>query len=600
MAGYIALAWHDEFGRHEGEQFATNLRHRHHLVAALETDRLIVLVHRQQQYLAIGKAGVIIGEVFTRDDNAAPVDAISPGIVERAKRTSGASLLTDLWGDYLAFLDQPDQPIALLRDPGGGIACYTSPWGRLRTFFSSAQLAFETGLLAPVVDWIGVSQHLAHGTFHTSRTCLSEVREVLPGTHCRVAEGGLTHDTAWNPWRFADPKAQIRDRGVAVELMRAELLRTARALSHADGPTLLELSGGLDSSLVGLSLHHAGRSVECLTLVTLDPGADERRYAQLLADAIGAPLHAAALLPPEDDPTLPGRSLSARPAGHILSRIADELFEHYGRALDVKGYFGGGGGDYVLCYLGTSAPAADALRAHGPGRTFRQAVVDLAALYRCTIWKAGRLALVKAWRGVHPSPASPSRFLSRAAIATEPDLHPWFPPPDGAWPGKVEQIIAIAAGYENLDARGRAVHAPTRQPLTAQPMIELCLTIPSWMSIAGGRNRAVARDAFGHDLPKEILNRRTKGDFSGFNADVFGRNRALLLKTLEGGELDGHGLLDLDAIRSYLAPDRPMMEAGFAEILKLASAEHWVRALGDAGQPHQLREDAPSAVASLR
>src|SRR3546814_1569831 len=64
-------------------------------------------------------------------------------------------------------------------------------------------------------------------------------------------------------------------------------VRTRRPTS--DGMLLL-LSGGVDSSIVAACLAHAGCAFDCLTLVTANPSGDERSYARLAAESVGAAL----------------------------------------------------------------------------------------------------------------------------------------------------------------------------------------------------------------------------------------------------------------------------------------------------------------------
>jgi asparagine synthase (glutamine-hydrolysing) len=53
-------------------------------------------------------------------------------------------------------------------------------------------------------------------------------------------------------------------------------------------------------------------------------------------------------------------------------------------------------------------------------------------------------------------------------------------------------------------------------PLVSQPLIELCLAIPTWFWCADGQNRAIARKAFAGDLPPPTLARRSRGTSESF------------------------------------------------------------------------------------
>src|SRR3546814_12396104 len=69
------------------------------------------------------------------------------------------------------------------------------------------------------------------------------------------------------------------------------MLRDTHARWAAGYPhSLVGLSGGLDSSIVAVCLAEASQRLECLTAVTSDPVGDERLYARLVCEQIGAQL----------------------------------------------------------------------------------------------------------------------------------------------------------------------------------------------------------------------------------------------------------------------------------------------------------------------
>lgn len=132
-------------------------------------------------------------------------------------------------------------------------------------------------------------------------------------------------------------------------------------------------------------------------------------------------------------------------------------------------------------------------------------------------------------------------------------------------------------------------------PLIVQPLVEFCLSVPSWLWFENGHNRAIARRAFADLLPPEIVWRRGKGTPDGFVARVFEFNRDRLTDLLIGGRLDGAAFLDAQALRAALAPDRPIKGHDYTRVLRIADVEAWVRALGKA-QPTPLQ--APPATGS--
>ncbi|MCP2835015.1 asparagine synthase-related protein, partial [Salmonella enterica] len=60
-------------------------------------------------------------------------------------------------------------------------------------------------------------------------------------------------------------------------------------LADAQHP-LLQLSGGLDSSILAAVLHEMGTPFRAVTLATRDAEGDERRFARAVAGHLGIPL----------------------------------------------------------------------------------------------------------------------------------------------------------------------------------------------------------------------------------------------------------------------------------------------------------------------
>src|SRR5262249_54036655 len=97
--------------------------------------------------------------------------------------------------------------------------------------------------------------------------------------------------------------------------------------------------------------------------------------------------------------------------------------------------------------------------------------------------------------------------------------------------------------------------------LMSQPLIELCLRIPSYVWITGGRDRAIARRAFEHVLPPVIARRQQKGAIDQHNLQIFDANETYLRAMLLDGLLVKEGLLDRARLERYLT--RGASRAGF-------------------------------------
>ncbi len=133
-------------------------------------------------------------------------------------------------------------------------------------------------------------------------------------------------------------------------------------------------------------------------------------------------------------------------------------------------------------------------------------------------------------------------------------------------------------GIQNhLEGYRRELSFPKISPLMSQPVVELCLQIPSWMWCAGGRNRAVARHAFATDLPPTIIERRSKGTPGSFIVEIFEANRTKLRDMLCGGVLAAQELLDIDCLQRILNDPRPARGGDYSRIMAIADTEAWAR-----------------------
>lgn len=97
------------------------------------------------------------------------------------------------------------------------------------------------------------------------------------------------------------------------------------------------------------------------------------------------------------------------------------------------------------------------------------------------------------------------------------------------------------------------------------------------MTIAGGRNRAVARSAFADLLPPEILHRRSKGTFMNYSGAVYQRNKAQLREFLLSGTLRQHQLLDTAALEQFFKMELLPRDQSFMRMFELSMIENWLR-----------------------
>jgi asparagine synthase (glutamine-hydrolysing) len=239
----------------------------------------------------------------------------------------------------------------------------------------------------------------------------------------------------------------------------------------------------------------------------------------------------------------------------------------------------GGGGDNVFCSLQSAAPVADRLLRGGLGPASFRTARDIALLTETGLFRVVALAIR---RSLRRSPRfrweTDDRFLTPNALARAgPPSHGWLEAPASALPGSAAHIAMMAVVESLLETADGDI--PEWAPLMNQPLVELCLSIPSWFWFEDGHNRVIARRAFAKDLPREIIWRRSKGSPDGFVARLFEANRAGLRDLLCDGRLAGEGLIDRDAVHRALARPGPVKGHDHIRLLRIADVEAWVRGL---------------------
>jgi asparagine synthase (glutamine-hydrolysing) len=101
----------------------------------------------------------------------------------------------------------------------------------------------------------------------------------------------------------------------------------------------------------------------------------------------------------------------------------------------------------------------------------------------------------------------------------------------------------------------------------SQPLIELCLRIPTYVSIAGGYDRSVARRAFASEVPMQIIRRRAKGGVNRHNTNMLDANLEFIRAVLLEGLLVREGLLDRQRLEQYLSRETSPADFEYHEIL---------------------------------
>ncbi len=513
-------------------------------------------------------SGVILGEIFTR--------SFEDGRTAAARIAAVDELPANVWGGYIGFAQAPEG-CSVLRGVSGPNPCYFTPledgWG----FAPDARLLSQITGWSFAIDWHALGSLLLYRESRPEHTCLSAVRELLPGTMATIGAEGLSVRTIWTPARYIAAKIDAFDD--ASQKLRDTILATIQAWAQQFERPLLELSGGLDSSIVAAGLATAGSQFHCLSYQASGADLDETDYARCVADHLGASLDK---VRPDASAVRLDVSAAAhlpRPLARSFIQETDRLSHEAARRIGADVFFTGNGGDNVFCFLSSIAPVRDRLRTCDIAGSWRTAA-DVAQVCEVGRWEVLAKTVRRGFRRSageewHWTPD----FLADDVVAgaCRPPAHPWLAACGQAAPGSRAHVAAILRIQNYLEGHARLAHAPIIAPLLSQPVIETCLSIPSWQWCAGGQNRAVARAAFADHLPGDILERQSKGSFAGMISRILELRRDQVRAMLLDGLLAQCGLVDCKAIEQQLAPASPVSGRSAGRILGLVDAEAWAR-----------------------
>lgn len=546
------------------------------LVLADKTDNRLILIGGDLDIVPVEcDRGIVIGALFSR-----ACDKIDGALPSHVAASGGATLTSSYWGRYVAVFHRTgSREITVVRDPSGALGCYSVTSGDLVCIASDPGIAVALGLLMPDIDWSFVAHFLTFPHLRTRRTGLVGLSETLAGTSDCFAPASIRSTRLWSPWTYAAATGRIDDLEIACATVREEAERCGRALAARYRLPLVELSGGLDSAIVAACLGRDHAAFELVNVATGTAEGDERRYARDMAAQLGRPAHEIVLGVDADvDLRRSPAARLARPGGHAVALAWDDAFVAEAAKLGTDVFVSGTGGDNIFCSLASATPAADRLLAHGFGPRALGTISDVAAIHRCTWWRAARMA----WRRKRRRQREPlwkedASFLDPGVVPENPDDHPWLDIPADVPPGKRSHVQSLMVIHSHIEGYARQRHAPVLYPLLAQPLVETCLRIPTWLWVDGGRDRSVARQAFAADLPPSIAHRRTKGRMNSYCATVFDRNRPLLRTMLLDGALAQHAIVDRAAIAAYLDASGPPRDDAFFRVLAIADVEAWAQ-----------------------
>lgn len=113
--------------------------------------------------------------------------------------------------------------------------------------------------------------------------------------------------------------------------------------------------------------------------------------------------------------------------------------------------------------------------------------------------------------------------------------------------------------------------------LVAQPIVEMCLRLPTYHLVPEQVDRGLIRDKFSDYLPGSIVKRTAKGSGGAYHRDFIVARRTEIRETLMDGLLRREGLLDSVKLEEFLASEQFEPGRRAPTLIEMLSCEFWLR-----------------------
>ncbi|MBS0422326.1 MAG: hypothetical protein JSR66_31765 [Proteobacteria bacterium] len=535
------------------------------------------------------REGVILGTLFRLCDTAEGTFHLHLDATQRAAivKSGGRELVDAYWGRYVAFLhDERADETLILRDPTGGLPCLWVDSQGVRIFCSLFEDCLQLAPLRMSINWAMVAIRLSVALLHREQCELNEVSELRAGECLRIGRGSFSRSFYWNPVNIAQT-TRIEHTPQATAEVRRTTQMCVRAWASRYRGIIQYLSGGLDSAIVLAALEGVKSQIQVCALNYYSPGADgdERSYARAAAERFGC-----ALVEEERSASVDLRGIlkARKTTGPRSLFVRLEASQHEARVASstgADGLFSGDGGDVLFFRTPGVLAAADFVCDHGVRPRALEVGLNAACLDEVSFWTALR----DMWRfGVKRVKRHHliERRMDWGAVSSEvveavtrrgDFVHPWFRNRDALPPGKLSQAFLLSFASDFDDPLGNDDQPEHACPLLSQPLVELCLRIPTYVLAPGPQDRMLARRAFAADLPEQILRRPTKGGMARHVKDVVDNNRAFLQEFLLDGVLVKQRLLDRRKLVEALSSTPTRDKYWAPELFEYLGVESWAR-----------------------
>ncbi len=551
--------------------------------------------------------GVILGKIFRSPEHGSsippkPIRHLFRDQAEEILRSRGRSLISDCWGYYVAALHYPENASAVVvRSPASPLACFHVGRGTWNVFFSHLNDCIELKITPLSINWDSITAQVMSGDYLSGETAINEIDSLECGESIQCNSVDCSKHEYWDPRSFLAQKVPATFADAATTFRRATEYCVS-ALSAGHPSILVELSGGLDSSIVLSSLSRAPHrpSIAAVNYYSRGSG-DERRFARSMAGAAACRLVERLRNHDLDFRRFLDCNRTVRPVLNFSAPDVELRNNELARELNATAIFDGELGDNVFGSHPNLGVLVECFRQSPLGRGFLGVALDYSMLTRQSLWRtlaltrrealsisanpdfsaSGKMRRALGADGVRSAILASAEAEEYHATMTDRFLHPWLKQSRRIAPGShglLFGLITVTSATYHSPFSGP--YDPTRvSPFVSQPLIESALRMPAHLHFHCAQDRAAARAAFADVLPTEILHRGLgKGGPTLWAKEVIERNTGFLREFLLDGILVRQRLLDRKKLETVLSPRIVKTTVVAGDIFAKLYIEAWLRA----------------------
>jgi asparagine synthase (glutamine-hydrolysing) len=433
------------------------------------------------------------------------------------------------------------------------------------------------------------------------RSVWAGIEPVPVGHWLELAADGHARTLRW--WRPPAPDIPAAD---AAEAVRAAVLAAVEVRGRGQRLLSADLSGGMDSTSLCFAAVHTGANLLTHHWAPLDEANDDGRWTEYAVDRMPSARHRS--VAPGEGP----RWFTARPAAEYTDDVAGPLawssnrarMEHLAATVAAEGsavHLLGVGGDELFgmlpAYLHSRlrrhplSTVPIVRRARGVNRwglrSTVRALADNTPFARSLRAAADVLGDPPAhystapfgWHGDARMPrwvTPAARASARSAIVAAAAATPEPLAPERVLHQALEFVVMSGGAIRELNAAVRATGVRFEAPFEDDQVVQAALSVR--LADRGGRRqyKPVLAAAMRGIVPDQLLDRRTKGEFSAEMYEGLRRNREEIAGLCDDLRLAELGLVDPDALRDAVRNPGPITRA-ITPLETTLACERWLR-----------------------